>query len=91
MDTALTERCPSCDQLLYQCVCNKPNLSLAEWLTYGRGKGWISPIVCETHNGLPISPDEAQQFDNQDDPCIFAIRFYTDPNQQESQLHEQHR
>jgi hypothetical protein len=84
MDTALTERCDKCDQLLYQCVCGKPNLSLAEWLTYGRGRGWISPIVCETHNGIDISAAEAEQFDNGNDICIFAMRFYTNPNETES-------
>lgn len=74
------ERCPTCDQLLIQCVCAKPNLSLAEWLQYGRGKGWISPIVCDSHDGLPVTADEADALDAGDDVCMFAMRFYTHPD-----------
>lgn len=72
------ERCPVCDQLPSQCVCAKPNLSLAEWLAYGRGRGWISPIYCDTHNGMFMTESETAAFDAGEDPCLFTIRFLLD-------------
>jgi hypothetical protein len=80
---SVTERCPKCDRLLHECECYP---SLAQWLGFGRERGWISPIVCETHNGIPITEAEALAIDTDDEPCIFVMRFYTDPNQH-AQIH----
>lgn len=79
--TRIVERCRKCDQLTYQCVCNEPHQSLAEWLHYGRGRGWIGPIHCDTHNGIPMSEEEAEAYDAGEEPCIFVLRFYTHPSQ----------
>ena len=75
--TNLTERCPTCDQLLPICVCAKPNMSLAEWLGYGRGRGWVSPVVCLLHN-LPFTDEERDEIDAGHDPCVLGIRLHTE-------------
>ena len=76
MDTQITERCPKCDQLANDCVCYP---SLAQWLGFGRQRGWISAIVCETHGDVPMSEEELAEFEAGNDPCISVIRFYTNP------------
>jgi len=47
-----------------------------EWLLYGIKKGWISAPVCDTHDGLPLTEKEIEQWDQGDDPCIPVIRLY---------------
>lgn len=47
-----------------------------EWLTHGVAKGWISIPVCDTHDGLPLSALEIEQWDNRDDICIPVVRLY---------------
>lgn len=51
---AVTERCRVCDQLLPECVCSKPSISLAGWIQRGCRQGWIVPLPCEIYNGKPI-------------------------------------
>ena len=50
--------------------------SFDEWLRFGYNKGWCGPDVCETHDGVPMSEDEAISFDGGEDPCIPIIRLY---------------
>jgi len=49
-----------------------------DWLQYGMDAGWCGPAVCYTHDGLPETPDEEEQWLNGDDPCIHIIRLYED-------------
>ncbi len=45
-----------------------------EWLRIGMDSGWCGPAVCHTHDGLPISEEEAED----EDMCIYVIRLYED-------------
>lgn len=45
-----------------------------EWLRYGIDRGWCSPPVCSTHDGIPTTLEE----DEADEPCVFVIRCYRD-------------
>ena len=55
---------------------NEP-MSLEEWLEYGHVNGWVGPPVCETHDGLPMSASEEEEFSTGDgDPCIHVLRLY---------------
>lgn len=49
-----------------------------DWLKTGIQNNWISPPVCHTHDGLPTSHHEDQQFEEGDDPCIHILRLYED-------------
>lgn len=49
-----------------------------EWVRYGIEHGWCGPPVCETHDGTPMSDEEADAFNEGDDICIHIIRMYED-------------
>lgn len=49
-----------------------------EWFSIGREQGFISPAICSTHDGMPMSDDEMNEFENGDDPCIHILRLYED-------------
>ena len=49
-----------------------------EWLEYGVSNRWAGPVVCYTHDGLPTTADEDEEFE-ENDPCIHVIRMYTSP------------
>lgn len=49
-----------------------------EWLEYGWQQGWVSPPVCYTHDGLPMTNDEDEEFGEGYDPCVYIIRVYED-------------
>lgn len=52
-----------------------------EWYELGRQSGFISPAVCSTHDGIPMSDEEIALFDDGDDPCIHVLRLYEDKKQ----------
>jgi hypothetical protein len=52
--------------------------SFDEWLRYGYNKGWCGPDVCYTHDGLPSTIEEENDWESE--PCIYIIRLYKDLN-----------
>lgn len=52
-------------------------MDFEEWLKFGFDQGWCGPAVCETHDGLPLSEAESEEFE-ESDPCIHIIRLYDD-------------
>jgi len=59
----------------------KPNpmeMSFDEWILIGIMKGWCGPPVCYTHDGLPTSAAEDEEFESGSDPCMHIIRLYED-------------
>lgn len=54
------------------------DLTFDEWISYGIEKGWCGPPVCYTHDGLPMSESEMQEFDDGTDPCMHIVRMYED-------------
>lgn len=52
-------------------------LTYAEWAEYGVRQGWVGPPVCYTHDGLPLTEDEEEEFE-QGDPCVHILRLYPD-------------
>jgi len=52
-----------------------------EWLDYGVENGWIGPAVCCTHDGLPLTLEEEEAFEDSD-PCIFVHRVCDGPEHQ---------
>lgn len=51
-------------------------MTYEEWLQYGIEKEWCSPVVCDTHEGIPVNEVELGNFDDGEDPCIFAVRIW---------------
>ena len=54
------------------------DLTFSEWIAYGIEQGWCGPPVCYTHDGLPMSEQEMQEFDDGSDPCMHIVRMYED-------------
>lgn len=52
-----------------------------EWLDIGIHNNWCGPPVCATHDGLPTTQIEDEQFDEGWDPCIHILRLYENPDQ----------
>ncbi len=48
------------------------------WIVYGQNMGWCSPPVCETHDGMPLTEAEDEEFIQGYDPCITVVRLYDD-------------
>jgi len=53
-------------------------MTFDEWVKLGVEKGWVGPILCSTHDGIPLTEDEDNDFD-EGDPCIWIMRAYEDP------------
>jgi hypothetical protein len=50
-------------------------MNFDEWLRFGYENGWCGPDVCETHDGVPMSNSEMEDFETSD-PCIHIVRLY---------------
>lgn len=53
-----------------------PLLTFDEWIAQGVLLGFCSDVVCETHDGLPSTDEEAEQWEAGYDPCVPAVRLY---------------
>lgn len=47
------------------------------WVLFGMTKGWCGPPVCATHDAVPSSEQEDEEFEMRD-PCIHIVRLYED-------------
>lgn len=64
------------------------NMSFQEWQALGQELGYAGPPVCYTHDGLPTTEAEDNEFET-GDPCIHIIRLYQDPETKQ-QVEENH-
>lgn len=53
-------------------------MTLHEWIKEGIKLGHCSPIVCYSHDGLPLSKLEDEMMWDGGDPCIPFLRIYED-------------
>lgn len=56
----------------------KSSMEFDEWMKIGIESGWCGPAVCYTHDGLPTSESDDEEWENGGDPCIHIIRLYED-------------
>lgn len=54
-------------------------MSFDEWARIGLLRGWAGPPVCSTHDGIPSSAEEEEQFEEGYDPCVHVMRLYEEP------------
>jgi hypothetical protein len=59
------------------------DLSFEEWMSVGIRAGWCGAPVCYTHDGLPTSHAEDEEWE-QGDPCIHIVRMYESPEVKEA-------
>lgn len=60
-------------------------MDIHEWLEYGRAHDFCTELVCETHEGLPMTDDEHAEHWVTGDVCLFAVRVWTDLDDHEQQ------
>lgn len=53
-------------------------MTFEEWLETGIAAGYCSEPVCDTHDGVPMSIIEREQFEDGYDPCIAVVRLMTE-------------
>lgn len=46
------------------------------WIIKGIEHGWVSDVVCETHDGLPWTDEEMLEWEDGNDFCVPAVRVY---------------
>jgi len=54
-----------------------PTLTLQQWIEIGIQQGWCGPSICITHDGLPMTSQEEEEFE-EGDPCVHIVRLYAD-------------
>jgi hypothetical protein len=54
-------------------------VTFEEWIKIGLEQNWCSVPLCETHDGVPYTKEEEQQWEDGGDPCIHVIRLYDSP------------
>ena len=59
-------------------------MTYGEWVQYGQQQGWIGPLVCSTHDGIPMSVEEEQAWEDGEDPCQWIFRRYDNAEHQTS-------
>lgn len=60
-------------------------MTFDEWIAEGIRQGWATAPVCATHDGFPMTDEEAEE----DDICIHMIRLCESPEQQ-AQIQRDH-
>ena len=53
-----------------------------EWLLEGVRLGYCSPVVCQTHDGVSLTEEQEDEFDQGFDPCVHVIQVFEDRDQQ---------
>lgn len=48
------------------------------WAAHGERKGWVSDPVCATHDGIPGTPEENEEWEEGHDPCQHVLRLWGD-------------
>ena len=51
-------------------------LSFDEWIKLGVDNNFVGPPICSTHDGVPMSLEEEQEFEEGNDPCVHILRLY---------------
>lgn len=46
------------------------------WITKGIEKGWCSEVVCDTHDGVPMSVEETEEWQDGNDFCVPIVRLW---------------
>lgn len=65
------------------CVYNV-YMNFQEWLELGIKNNWCGPAVCYTHDGMPVSKEEDEEFERGEDPCMHVLRLYEDVDMKNS-------
>ena len=51
-------------------------MTFDEWIQLGVVEGWVSMPVCQTHDGVPQTPEEEAAWEDGWDPCVPVVRLW---------------
>jgi hypothetical protein len=51
-------------------------MNFDEWIKMGYDLGYCTPPVCATHDGVPSTATEDEQWDQGDEACIHVVRVH---------------
>ena len=51
-------------------------MNFDEWIKIGYDLGYCTPPVCATHDGIPSTATEDEQWDQGDEMCIHVVRVH---------------
>lgn len=63
-------------------------MTYEEWIEAGIKAGFCGPAVCSTHDGIPTTQAEDEEFE-EGDPCVHIVRLYESP-EIKAQVEENH-
>jgi hypothetical protein len=49
---------------------------VGDWVLYGVEKGWCALPACATHDGVPGTPEEDEDWEDGIDPCQVVLRLW---------------
>lgn len=58
---------------------------ISEWLNIGITNGWCTLPVCGTHQGIPGTPEEDDEWEEGGDPCQVVLRIWDQINKKSPQ------
>ena len=56
---------------------NPSGPDVRDWIDYGIRQGWVTE-ACLTHDGIPSTPEEDEQWEDGSDPCQHLLRLWPD-------------
>lgn len=56
-------------------------ISFDLWYEAGLRQGFIGPLVCAIHDGVPMTVDEEQSIIDREAVCVYVMRRYDSPEQ----------
>jgi len=59
-------------------------MTFDDWYQAGLDNGWCTPVVCATHDGIPSTLYEDEEWSEGHDPCQWIVRLYDDPAHREA-------
>ena len=54
-------------------------MNITQWIKYGVDNGFCTPSYCDTHDGMPLTTEEENLWEEGDDPCAHAVRLIESP------------
>jgi hypothetical protein len=51
-------------------------MGIQEWIKIGIDNNWCGEVSCYTHDGPDMIEEEAQKWDEGEDPCMFIMRIW---------------
>jgi hypothetical protein len=62
----------------YDAEVEERDADIFDWIQIGVLNGWCSEPACDTHDGVPMTDEEADEWEEGYDPCMHILRLWGD-------------